>query len=51
MPVVPVVLVVEWLLRGARAYRPDLTVEGVRNLKVLKGIRLEHYDNGGDRFT
>ncbi len=51
VPVVPVVLVVEWFARAARAYRPDLQLEGVHDLKVLKGIRLEHYNNGGDRFT
>jgi hypothetical protein len=43
--------VVEWFARAARAYRPDLQLEGVHDIKVLKGIRLDHYSNGGDRFT
>jgi hypothetical protein len=36
------------VVRSRRArVPPDLQLEGVHDLKVLKGIRLEHYNNGG----
>ena len=47
-PVVPVVLVVEWFARAARAFRPDLKLVGVQDIKVLSGVKLSHFDNGGD---
>ena len=49
--VVPVAMALEWMLRGARACRPDLTVVAVRNLKVLRGIKLEAFDADGDRLA
>jgi acyl transferase domain-containing protein len=49
-PVVPVVLVAEWLTRAARSWRPGLQVLALHDLKVLKGIRLHGFENGGDRF-
>jgi hypothetical protein len=49
-PVVPVVLVAEWLTRAARSLRPGLHVVAMHDLKVLKGIRLHGFENGGDRF-
>ncbi|TDR42093.1 polyketide-type polyunsaturated fatty acid synthase PfaA [Tahibacter aquaticus] len=48
-PVVPVVLVAEWLARAARSFRPGLALASLHELKVLKGIRLGGFDNGGDR--
>jgi len=49
-PVIPVVLVLEWFMRAARACRPDLNVHAIKDLKVLRGIRLDHFETGGDRF-
>ncbi len=48
-PVVPVVLVAEWMARAARAFRPGLVLASLHDIKVLKGIRLGGFDNGGDR--
>jgi NAD(P)-dependent dehydrogenase (short-subunit alcohol dehydrogenase family) len=50
-PVVPVALAIEWLARGARARRPDLQLAACRDIQVLRGIRLEHFERGGDAFT
>ena len=49
-PVVPVVLVAEWLARAACSFRPGLALIALHELKVLKGIRLDGFENGGDRF-
>jgi acyl transferase domain-containing protein len=49
--VVPVVLALEWVSRVARAFRPDLHLRSIRNLKVLRGIKLGNFEAGGDRFT
>ena len=38
------------IARAAKATRPDLRFIGCRDIKVLKGIRLERFQNGGDRF-
>ncbi len=48
VPVVPVVLVAEWLARAARSFRPGLELVALHELKVLKGIRLAGFENGGD---
>lgn len=48
-PVVPVVLVAEWMARAARSFRPGLALASLHELKVLKGIRLAGFENGGDR--
>ncbi len=50
MPVVPVVLVAEWLARAARSFRPGLELVALHELKVLNGIRLGGFENGGDLF-
>jgi acyl transferase domain-containing protein len=50
-PVVPVVLAAEWFSRGARCFRPGLSLVALHDLNVLKGIRLNSFDNGGDRFV
>ncbi len=49
-PVVPLVLAVEWCARAAAACRPDLALDSVRDVKVLRGIRLEAFDGAGDVF-
>lgn len=48
-PVVPVVLVAEWMARAACSFRPGLVLASLHELKVLKGIRLAGFENGGDR--
>ncbi|MGH8030525.1 MAG: SDR family oxidoreductase, partial [Arenimonas sp.] len=50
-PVLPLVLAAEWLARAARSFRPGLPQACVHDIKVLKGIRLGGFENGGDRFT
>jgi NAD(P)-dependent dehydrogenase (short-subunit alcohol dehydrogenase family) len=50
-PVVPLVLAAEWLSRAARCFRPGLALVALHELKVLKGIRLHGFDNGGDHFV
>jgi NAD(P)-dependent dehydrogenase (short-subunit alcohol dehydrogenase family) len=49
-PVVPVVLAVEWLLRAAAAMRPGQRPRVVRDLRVLKGIRLERFGRATEKF-
>lgn len=46
VPVVPVVLAAEWLVRAARACRPDLVCAALKELKVLRGIKLEGFKAG-----
>jgi hypothetical protein len=50
VPVVPVVMAVEWMSRAARSWRPDLQLSAVRDVKVRKGIELSGFENGGDQF-
>jgi NADP-dependent 3-hydroxy acid dehydrogenase YdfG len=50
-PVVPVAMAIEWMSRAARALRPDGDAVVLRDLKVLRGIKLEHFENGGDRLA
>ncbi|MCZ7681771.1 MAG: SDR family oxidoreductase [Sandaracinaceae bacterium] len=49
-PVVPVVLVVDWIARAARGLKPELVVARVRDVAVLRGITLSRFDQG-ERFT
>ena len=49
--VVPVVLALEWFSRIARAYRRDLHLASVKDLKVLKGLKLTDFDGAGNRFV
>ncbi|HEX5890136.1 MAG TPA: SDR family NAD(P)-dependent oxidoreductase [Pyrinomonadaceae bacterium] len=46
--VVPVVMAIEWMLRGARAYRPDLVPTAVRNVRVLSGIKIHDFERSFD---
>ena len=48
--VLPVVLALEWFHRLARAHRPDLEVVACRDVKVLRGIRLESFATGVEGF-
>ncbi len=48
-PVLPVVMALEWFVQRAQELRPGMAVS-VEDVKVLKGVVLEHFDNGGDRF-
>jgi NAD(P)-dependent dehydrogenase (short-subunit alcohol dehydrogenase family) len=50
LPVVPLALVAEWMARAVRGWRPGLCLRALHELKVLKGIRLSGFRNGGDRF-
>nr|MBK7068262.1 SDR family oxidoreductase [Deltaproteobacteria bacterium] len=50
-PVLPVALAIEWMARAARAFRPAAGAMRLRDLKVLRGIKLDHYESGGHRFT
>ncbi|MBI3270543.1 MAG: SDR family oxidoreductase [Planctomycetes bacterium] len=49
-PVVPVVLVLEWFARAARGCRPDLALSAIRDVRVLRGIRLDRWAEGGHRY-
>jgi malonyl CoA-acyl carrier protein transacylase len=51
VPVVPVVMVLEWFARAAHAARPDLQLRAIRGLKVLRGVRLNGFDREGDELT
>ncbi len=46
-PVVPVAFAVEWFTRAAAAHRPDLHVAELRDLRVLKGLVLDDFHDGG----
>jgi hypothetical protein len=48
--VVPVVLAAEWFSRLAKVFRPDLHLDSIKDLKVLKGIKLQDFEGAGDRF-
>jgi malonyl CoA-acyl carrier protein transacylase len=58
-PVLPAVTAMDLLLRAARALRPNDSIAELRDLAVLKGIRLAQYDGPagepgggiGDRFS
>ncbi|MEQ1504224.1 MAG: polyketide synthase dehydratase domain-containing protein, partial [Myxococcota bacterium] len=50
VPVVPVVMALEWFARAAAECRPDLVLAGLRDVKVLRGIRLDRFDAEGDWF-
>ena len=46
-PVVPAAWVLDWFARAALALRPDLKLGAVRELKVVRGIRVADYDGRG----
>ena len=45
--VVPVVMAVEWMARAAGACRPERAVVSMKDVKVLRGIKLDDYDGAG----
>ena len=45
VPVVPVVMVLEWFYRAAKLYKPDLTPVNCTDLQVKKGILLEEFNS------
>ncbi len=51
VPVVPVALVLEWFFRAALLYNRDMRCVACRDLKVLQGIKLKRFLDGGDRLT
>jgi NADP-dependent 3-hydroxy acid dehydrogenase YdfG len=46
-PVVPVVMVLEWFLRGASACCPALAARACRDVKVLRGVTVEGFEAAG----
>jgi acyl transferase domain-containing protein/NADP-dependent 3-hydroxy acid dehydrogenase YdfG len=50
-PVLPVVIALEWMVRGAGACCPDLALTAVRNVRVLSGIKLDRFHQTGDVFA
>jgi len=51
MVVVPVVVALEWIQRAARALSPERVVRAIRAVKVMSGIKLEHFSGAGDRLV
>jgi NADP-dependent 3-hydroxy acid dehydrogenase YdfG len=49
-PVIPAVFSVEWFYRAAAAFRPELHMGALRELKVLRGIPLPHLDHQAERL-
>jgi NAD(P)-dependent dehydrogenase (short-subunit alcohol dehydrogenase family) len=50
VPVFPVALALEAFARIARSARPDLRLQAIKDLKVLKGIRIENFEGKGTRL-
>jgi acyl transferase domain-containing protein len=50
VPVLPVVLVVEWFVRAAVACRPGAGRPRIRDVRVMRGVRLENFEGTGDRL-
>jgi hypothetical protein len=50
-PVVPLAVVLDWLARAARSYRADPGPIVVRDLRVLRGIKLDRFDSGGTALS
>jgi hypothetical protein len=50
VPVFPVALALEAFARIARSVRPDLRLSAIRDLRVLKGIRIEEFEGRGTRL-
>jgi acyl transferase domain-containing protein/short-subunit dehydrogenase len=51
VPVVPMVLVMEWFARATAAMHSELRLTSLRDVQVLRGIKLERFSQGGHRFT
>jgi NAD(P)-dependent dehydrogenase (short-subunit alcohol dehydrogenase family) len=50
VPVLPVVLVMDWFIRMAASCRPDQHVLSCKDVQVLKGCKLEQFETTGDKF-
>jgi len=50
VPVVPIALAVEWFARAAAAVRPGRALVEVRDLQVLRGLKLPRLRAGGHRL-
>jgi len=50
-PVVPVTMVIEWFSRTANAFGPELILTRLLDLKVLRGISLQDFALGRERFV
>ncbi len=50
VPVFPVALALEAFARIARSTRPDLRLSAIKDLKVLKGIRIADFEGRGTRL-
>lgn len=50
VPVVPICLVLEWFAQAAKYKYPEFKALEFRHLKVLKGIRLNHYHQQPESF-
>jgi acyl transferase domain-containing protein/NADP-dependent 3-hydroxy acid dehydrogenase YdfG len=50
VPVFPVAMALETFARISRSTRPDLRLSAIKDLKVLKGIRIENFDGQGTRL-
>jgi len=51
IPVVPVTMVIEWFSRTAKAFGPELILTRLLDLKVLRGISLQDFALGRERFV
>jgi hypothetical protein len=49
--VLPMVMAVEWFLRAVRDVQPHAAAIELSQLRVLRGVRLEHFDGDGDLLT
>ncbi|MCM2256302.1 MAG: SDR family NAD(P)-dependent oxidoreductase [Vicinamibacteria bacterium] len=50
-PVVPAAFALDWFARAALALRSDLRLAAVRDLKVVRGIRVTDFEGRGTRLT
>jgi hypothetical protein len=44
-------MVLEWFSKTAELYNPDMKYVGCKDLRVLRGIKLDNFINGSDNFT
>lgn len=49
--VVPMTVASDWMLRMVRAANPGLSCDVLRDLKVVRGIKLEHFDGEGELLS
>jgi acyl transferase domain-containing protein/NADP-dependent 3-hydroxy acid dehydrogenase YdfG len=50
VPVFPVAMALETFARISRSTRPDLRLSAIKDLRVLKGIRIENFEGQGTRL-